>query len=394
MVNREIVFLCASSMAMMLGFGIVGPILPQYILTFNTTYTMAGLVISSFPLARMCFNFPAGILADRIGRRRPLLIGIATVTLAALFCGLARSIYELIIFRFIYGAGTSMFVIVANVIVADIAPPNERGKYLSYYQGSFRFGSIFGPAIGGFIAELAGLRTPFFLLALLGSISVVLTFFLIKEERSETRKPRTPINVGGLLRLVFDRRLAAIEFTQMASFITMSSIRTTMLPLYGVDYLGLPLSAIGTILSAGALVSFPALMLISNVVDRIKRNLMIGIGFLGLAFSVYLYTVAHGFEVLLVATITLSVSQILINPSKVAIIGDITSREVRGLAMGAFRTAGDIGFFVGPTMAGYLTDNVGVLWPFYVVTILCFLSAITAFYFLQASKLERIVTID
>ena len=63
----------------------------------------------------------------------------------------------------------------------------------------------------------------------------------------------------------------------MASFITMSSIRTTMLPLYGVEYLGLPLSAIGTILSAGALVSFPALMLISNVVDRIKRNLMIGI---------------------------------------------------------------------------------------------------------------------
>jgi DHA1 family multidrug resistance protein-like MFS transporter len=91
----EIVFLCASSMAVMLGFGIVGPILPQYILKFDATYTVAGLVISAFPLARMCFNFPAGILADRIGRRRPLLIGIATVTLAALFCGLAQSIYEL-----------------------------------------------------------------------------------------------------------------------------------------------------------------------------------------------------------------------------------------------------------------------------------------------------------
>ena len=277
MVRMGIVFLCASSMAVMLGFGIVGPILPQYILTFDATYMVAGLVISAFPLARMCFNFPAGILADRIGRRRPLLIGIATVTLAALFCGLAQSIYEFIIFRFIYGAGTSLFVIVANLIVADIAPPSERGKYMSYYQGSFRFGSIFGPAIGGFIAELAGLRTPVFLLAILGSISVVLTFLLIKEERSEKPRPRTPINVGSLLRLVFDQRLAAIEFTQMASFITMSSIRTTMLPLYGVEYLGLPLSAIGTILSAGALVSFPALMLISNVGDRIKRNLMFGI---------------------------------------------------------------------------------------------------------------------
>ena len=53
MVNREIVFLCGSSMAVMLGFGIVGPILPQYVLTFDVSYTLAGVVISAFPLARM-----------------------------------------------------------------------------------------------------------------------------------------------------------------------------------------------------------------------------------------------------------------------------------------------------------------------------------------------------
>ena len=51
-------------MAVMLGFGIVGPILPQYVLTFNVSYTLGGLVISAFPLARMLFNFPSGILAD------------------------------------------------------------------------------------------------------------------------------------------------------------------------------------------------------------------------------------------------------------------------------------------------------------------------------------------
>jgi Na+/melibiose symporter-like transporter len=122
---------------------------------------------------------------------------------------------------------------------------------------------------------------------------VVVTFFLIKEEQSETPRTRTPVNVSGLLRLVFDRRLAAIEVTQMVSFITMSSIRTTMLPLYGVEYLGLPVSAIGTILSAGALVSFPVLMAISSVVDRIQRNVLIGGGFLGLAAAVYLYTLAQ-----------------------------------------------------------------------------------------------------
>lgn len=285
-----------------------------------------------------------------------------------------------------------MFVIVANVIIADIAPPNERGKYLSYYQGSFRFGSIFGPAIGGFIAELAGLRTPFFLLAGLGTVSVSLTFLLIHEE-PHSRHAIKAINLSSLLRLLVDRRLAAIEVTQMASFLTMSSIRTTMLPLYGVDYLGLSVSEIDTILSIGALVSFPTLMIISNVVDRIQRNRIISIGFLGLAVAVFLYTLAQSFTLVLVATVILSVSQILINPSKSAIIGDITTPEVRGLVMGAFRTAGDIGFFVGPAMAGYLTDNVNVFAPFYLVTVLCVLSAIIALYALHATRLSRIDSI-
>lgn len=389
MVNREIVFLCGSSMAVMLGFGIVGPILPQYVLTFDVSYTLAGVVISAFPLARMLFNFPSGILADRYGRRRPLLLGIFIVTLGALGCGLAQSIYELILFRFTYGVGTALFIIVANVIVADIAPPNERGKYLSYYQGSFQFGSIFGPAIGGFVAELAGLRTPFFILSGLGALSVGLTFLLI-QEAAQTSRSRSTIKVAGLLRLLVDRRLTAIQVIQMVSFITMSSIRTTMLPLYGVEYLELSVGEVGTILSIGALVSFPTLMIMSNVVDRIQRNRIISLGFLGLATAVSLYTLAQDYILLLVATIMLSVSQVLINPSQNAIIGDITTPGIRGLVLGAFRTAGDIGFFIGPTMAGILTDNVNVFAPFYLVTILCLFSACVAFYALHVTRLSRI----
>lgn len=380
-------------MAVMLGFGIVGPILPQYVLTFNVSYTLAGLVISAFPLARMLFNFPSGILADRIGRRKPLLLGISIVTVGALGCGLAQSIYELILFRFMHGAGTAMFVIVANVLVADIAPTDERGKYLSYYQGSFRLGSIFGPAIGGFLADFAGLRVPFFMLALLGAVSVGLTFLLIRDEPRSYSTLRS-INVGSLFRLLVDRRMIAIEVTQMVSFITMSSIRTTMLPLYGVDYLGLSSSEIGTILSIGALISFPTLMIMSNVVDRIQRNQIISFGFIGLAVAVSLYPVAQEYTLVLVATVILSVSQILINPSKSAIIGDITTPEIRGLVMGAFRTAGDIGFFIGPTMAGYLTDNVNVYTPYHLVTILCLLSAVIAFYALNAKRLSQIESIN
>jgi DHA1 family multidrug resistance protein-like MFS transporter len=395
LVKKEIIFLCSSTIAVMLGFGVVSPILPQYILTFGVTYTMAGITVSAFPLARMFLNFPSGILTDRVGRRKILLIGIFIVTLGAMFCGLARSIYELIAFRFLYGMGTAMFIVAANVIVADMAPPDERGKYLSYYQGSFRFGSILGPAIGGFIADAAGLRSPFFILSALGLVSFALSFFLIREDtRPLEGESKTSVNLASLLKLMLDRRLMTIELMQLLSFLTMSSIRATMVPLYGVNFLGLSLSDIGTLLSAGAIVSLPILLLMSNVVDRIKRNRIISFGFILLAIAVYSYTLADSFEDMLLATLLLSIAQVLINPSKVAIIGDITTRETRGLALGAFRTAGDIGFFIGPSLAGYMTDNIGVLWPFRVVAILCLIGSTIALYSLRKSKLRRIVSIE
>jgi MFS family permease len=379
----------------MLGFGVVGPILPQYILTFGVSYTIAGFAVSVFPMARMFSNFPSGILVSRIGRRKTLLTGILLVTVGALFCGIARTIYELIASRFLYGIGTAMFIVAANVIVADIAPTDERGKYLSYYQGSFRFGAIIGPAIGGFIADTAGMRTPFYLLSTLGLVSFVVSFLLIKDDNIIREiQTRTSLKPVFLLKLMLDKRLMAIELVQLLSFFTMSSIRATMVPLYGVNFLGLPLSAIGTMLSAGALVSLPVLLLMSNVVDRIKRNRIISFGFALLAVSVFYYTTASNFKEMLMATLLLSIAQVLINPSKVAIIGDITTRETRGLALGAFRTAGDIGFFLGPALAGYMTDNIGVLWPFRVVTFFCLVASTIALYFLQESKLQKITEIE
>ncbi len=135
-------------------------------------------------------------------------------------------------------------------------------------------------------------------------------------------------------------------------------------------------------------------MIMSNVVDRIQRNQIISLGFVGLAVAVSIYPFAQEYTLVLVATVILSVSQILINPSKSAIIGDITTPEIRGLVMGAFRTAGDIGFFIGPAMAGYLTDNVTVYMPFHLVTVLCLLSSMIAFYALNIKRLSQIDSIN
>ena len=60
---------------MMMGIGLVSPILPQYARTFGVNMTMIGMLITVFGIARMLVDIPAGRLTDKIGRRPVLIVG-------------------------------------------------------------------------------------------------------------------------------------------------------------------------------------------------------------------------------------------------------------------------------------------------------------------------------
>ena len=85
----------------MAGQGVVGPVVPLYARDFGVSASVVGLTLTVFALARLILNVPAGLIADRFGRR-VLLIGGPILTSIGMFgSGFANSIESLLVWRFV-----------------------------------------------------------------------------------------------------------------------------------------------------------------------------------------------------------------------------------------------------------------------------------------------------
>ena len=115
----------------MAGQGVVGPVVPLYARDFGVSASVVGLTLTVFALARLILNVPAGLIADRCGRR-VLLIGGPILTSIGMFgSGFANSIESLLVWRFVAGAGSAFYMSGALIYLIDIAPPDRRARYVA-----------------------------------------------------------------------------------------------------------------------------------------------------------------------------------------------------------------------------------------------------------------------
>ena len=99
---EKLLILCFATFLVMAGQGVVGPVLPLYARDFGVSATMVGLTLTVFALARLILNIPAGLVADRFGRR-VLLIGGPILTSIGMFgSGFAGDIWSLLILSLIH----------------------------------------------------------------------------------------------------------------------------------------------------------------------------------------------------------------------------------------------------------------------------------------------------
>ncbi|KAH9990389.1 major facilitator superfamily protein [Xylariaceae sp. FL0662B] len=136
-------------------------------------------VINGYFLAMTTLQPVFGQLANVFGRRYPLIICTALFTLGSGICGGANSIGMLIGGRVIQGMGASGIGVLVEIIICDLVPLRERGKYLAIVLGIVAFGTALGPFFGGLIIDHTTWRWVFYLnLPIGGTALVLLALFL------------------------------------------------------------------------------------------------------------------------------------------------------------------------------------------------------------------------
>ena len=150
--------LFGSLVTVMLGFGIVLPLMPFYIAHFGAGGGEMGLMMAVYSIMQFIFAPLWGRLSDRVGRVPVLLIGIAGYGISCVVMGFAGSVLVLILSRALTGMLSSATLPTAMPYMADITDAKNRSKGVGLMGAAMGVGMIFGPALGG---VLAGLNLPF-----------------------------------------------------------------------------------------------------------------------------------------------------------------------------------------------------------------------------------------
>jgi EmrB/QacA subfamily drug resistance transporter len=151
---------------------------------FNTSLILAGWILSVNQLAGTAIMPLAGKAGDIFGAKRCFLISTAVFTIGSLFSALAPNIYFLIGARFIQALGAGGFLPLMTAIASDLFP-NSRQQAIGLFSSIFPIGMIIGPNIGGWLVEVYGWRSVFWLNIPLGVIVFIAMFFMLKETKRE-----------------------------------------------------------------------------------------------------------------------------------------------------------------------------------------------------------------
>src|SRR6476661_9170284 len=181
---RILVWMCVLIAVNQLGFGSIVPVAPLYAASFGVSPAAIGLTIALYGLARFLLAVPAGRLADRVGRRGTLALGGAITVVGNLLCALAPSYPLFLGARFVAGAGAALILTAAQIVMADISPPAQRGRIMGIYSGVFAFAVGVGPYPGGLLAERFGLNAPFVAYAALASLVTLVAWLRVPETRA------------------------------------------------------------------------------------------------------------------------------------------------------------------------------------------------------------------
>lgn len=140
----------------------------------------------------------AGATADRFGRRRTFLAGMALFTTGSLLCSLAPNIGALIAFRAIQALGASMLNPVALSIIANVFTESAaRARAIGVWGTVAGLSLAVGPVVGGFLVQAVGWRSVFWVNLPIGAAALVLTVLFVPE--SKAARPRSIDPVGQLL---------------------------------------------------------------------------------------------------------------------------------------------------------------------------------------------------
>ena len=199
------------------------PALPALGRTFGTGASQIQLTLSAFVLGLALGQIVAGPLSDALGRRRPLLVGLAGYAVTSLLCLLAPSAGALVALRFVQGAAGAAGIVIASAVVRDLYAGVAAARFFSMLMLVSGLAPILAPIIGAQVLRFTSWQGVFIVLAVLGTLLLLAVATGLRETLPLERRQRGGIRatVTTFRRLLADRAFLGYTLASGLAFAAM-----------------------------------------------------------------------------------------------------------------------------------------------------------------------------
>jgi EmrB/QacA subfamily drug resistance transporter len=169
---------------LLLDITVVNTALPAIEEDLGASFTELQWVIDAYTLSLAALVLTAGVLADRLGRRRVFAAGLAIFTVASLLAGLAGDPTFLNVVRALQGVGGAiMFAVSLALVAQEFSAGRERGMAMGIYGATIGVAVATGPLVGGALTDSLGWESIFFLNVPIGIAAIAVTYAKLRETR-------------------------------------------------------------------------------------------------------------------------------------------------------------------------------------------------------------------
>ncbi|MCL5110502.1 MAG: MFS transporter [Chloroflexi bacterium] len=336
------------------------PMLPIVAADFGLSSAQAGALTSFYFIVYTIMQVPPGIIGDRVGLKRVLLVTYTLAGLGMLAVGLFAQSYLLLAACIaLHGLGAGAYYTTAYATTMLTVPAPVRGFSSAIINAGMALGLALGLAMAGPIyLATQNWRTPFLLLAA-PTLALVAVFGLVLRDT----RPRVRVKTR-ILEILGDRQLLALDAAGFCSLYGFFVI-ITWAPTFLQSERGLSLAVAGAYTAVVALASLPSGMILSRFSDRIGRKRLSLALFPMAALAICLVASARSGEMLVLALLFYGlVGKLAWDPIAIAWVGDLAARgmaDAIGSAIGVFSFCAISAAVVGPVLSGWIRDTTGSL---------------------------------
>jgi len=354
------------------GGGVAFPTLPALGTVLGISSFVVGMILSINRFTRLLLNTPAGQVLDRLGTRRPMLIGLAVQGLVpfgyvvALDPGAIPLSSAAIFFlsRALWGVGSAFVFVGAFTTVTHVTTAENRGKWVGYMRGGQSLGFPAGLILGGILTDLYGYSEAFATAGAAGLFAAVVAFVVLPNVEGSASATTRLRDLPAVVRA--DARVLGIGATNLAVRFLYAGILLSTVVLYTQEY-DIALGALASTGISGIVmaISVLAMSVTTLVVGRLSDTLpsrtytvIPALGLLAAGFA--LLAVVPSVESTVVGVALVGVGVGGTGPPLLAYLGDIAPGGDVGKLGGVYNVFGDLGSTIGPLVALPVASVVGM----------------------------------